>query len=111
VLAEHGYEPAVGEQCDIALANCPFHRLAQEHRDLVCGMNLDLLDGVIDGIGASGTLAARLEPVPGWCCVRISPQGRNGDDAPRPAAETLDEGGEAPCYAHLLDDDATGLAD
>jgi predicted ArsR family transcriptional regulator len=68
VLAGHGYVPASdGEQ--ITLTNCPFHRLAEEHRDLVCEMNLDLLDGVLDGIGSS--LVARLEPTPGACCVRI----------------------------------------
>src|SRR3954452_17949687 len=36
VLAEHGYEPRVVDG-SISLQNCPFHRLAQEHTDLVCG--------------------------------------------------------------------------
>jgi predicted ArsR family transcriptional regulator len=72
VLGDHGYAPVLdGEQ--IALTNCPFHRLAEEHRDLVCTMNLDLLDGVLDGVGSPGGLAARLEPTPGACCVRIRP--------------------------------------
>ena len=49
---------------EIALANCPFHRLAEQHRDLVCGMNLDLLDGLLDGIGTrrSAHRAARPRP-------------------------------------------------
>jgi predicted ArsR family transcriptional regulator len=72
VLAQHGYEPEDAEGGEIALANCPFHRLARDHRDLVCGMNLDFLDGVLDGLGAAGRLTARLDPAPGRCCVRIA---------------------------------------
>jgi predicted ArsR family transcriptional regulator len=56
---------------EIALVNCPFHRLAEEHRSLVCGMNLDFLAGLLEGIGPSDRLDARLEPEPGYCCVRI----------------------------------------
>lgn len=71
VLTRHGYEPEVGGRQEIALANCPFHRLAQEQRELVCGMNLDFLEGVLEGMGATVGLTARLEPAPGYCCVRI----------------------------------------
>jgi len=67
VLAENGYEPHT-EAGDITLANCPFHALAQDYTELVCGMNLDLLRGLIDGLGSSD-LEARLEPAPGRCCV------------------------------------------
>jgi len=75
VLARHGYEPQVagrGRETEVALANCPFHRLAADHRDLVCGMNLDFLGGVVEGLGAADGLAARLAPEPDWCCVRIA---------------------------------------
>jgi predicted ArsR family transcriptional regulator len=72
VLAQHGYEPAVSDQGEIALANCPFHRLAEEHRTLVCGMNLDFLGGLLDGMGPNDRLDARLAPEPGYCCVRIN---------------------------------------
>jgi predicted ArsR family transcriptional regulator len=72
VLARHGYEPEKSRRGEIALANCPFHRLAEEHRDLVCGMNLDFLQGLLDGMGPSERLSARLAPSPGYCCVRIS---------------------------------------
>lgn len=71
ILARHGYEPALGKRGEIALVNCPFHRLAEEHRSLVCGMNLDFLGGLLDGMGPSGKLDARLAPEPGYCCVRI----------------------------------------
>jgi predicted ArsR family transcriptional regulator len=72
VLARHGYQPELGDHDDIALTNCPFHRLAEQHRTLVCGMNLDYLRGVLDGIGPTDGLVARLAPEPGYCCVRIS---------------------------------------
>ena len=75
VLAQHGYEPEEDDEGEIALANCPFHRLAEEHRALVCGMNLDFLDGLLDGMGPDDRLAARLDPAPGYCCVRISTPG------------------------------------
>jgi predicted ArsR family transcriptional regulator len=72
VLARHGYEPVLARRNEIALANCPFHRLAEEHRELVCGMNLDFLAGLLDGIGTTVGLTARLAPEPGYCCVRIA---------------------------------------
>lgn len=72
ILARHGYEPMLGKRGEIALVNCPFHRLAEEHRSLVCGMNLDFLGGLLDGIGRTGKLDARLAPEPGYCCVRIN---------------------------------------
>ena len=71
VLEDHGYEPAFAADEEIALANCPFHRLAEEQRELVCGMNLDFLAGVLEGIGPDDHLTARLDPAPGYCCVRI----------------------------------------
>jgi predicted ArsR family transcriptional regulator len=71
VLAEQGYEPRV-EGTSVVLANCPFHALARTHTELVCGMNLRLLCGVLDGVPSTG-LAADLQPEPGRCCVRIAP--------------------------------------
>src|SRR4051794_14255689 len=67
VLSRNGYEPHV-QGAEIVLGNCPFHALAEEHRSLVCGMNLDLLSGVIDGIGGDDAVTARLAPEPGYCC-------------------------------------------
>jgi predicted ArsR family transcriptional regulator len=69
VLEHHGFEPRV-EDGAVTLANCPFHTLAREHTDLVCGMNLRLLEGVLDGVPAAD-LKARLQPAPGRCCVRL----------------------------------------
>jgi predicted ArsR family transcriptional regulator len=73
VLEEHGFEPRVDGD-GIALANCPFHVLAREHTELVCGMNLRLLEGVLAGVTGSG-LTASLRPEPGMCCVRLEPSG------------------------------------
>ena len=69
-LERHGYEPHLRDG-EVVLTNCPFHALAQQHRDLVCGMNLELLSGVIDGADGADVLEARLAPQPGYCCVRM----------------------------------------
>jgi predicted ArsR family transcriptional regulator len=70
-LEDHGYEPHM-RAGEVVLTNCPFHALAQEHRDLVCGMNLELISGVIDGADGADVLEARLAPQPGFCCVRMT---------------------------------------
>lgn len=69
VLEEHGFEPR-SEGAAIALANCPFHVLAQQHTALVCGMTLRLLEGVLDELAGTG-LTARLAPGQDRCCVRL----------------------------------------
>jgi predicted ArsR family transcriptional regulator len=67
VLADQGFEP-IAEGSSIALGNCPFDRVARDHRDLVCGMNRSLMEGVVSGLGSTG-IAARFDPQPGRCCV------------------------------------------
>ena len=69
VLADQGYEPRTGAG-EVVLANCPFSALAGRHRDLVCGMNLALLDGFARALPGTG-LRARLEPSDRSCCVRL----------------------------------------
>lgn len=69
VLEEQGYEPRPRGN-EIVLANCPFHALVDEQRELVCGMNRDLLGGMCDALGER-VLAARLAPSDGHCCVRL----------------------------------------
>jgi predicted ArsR family transcriptional regulator len=64
VLATLGYEP-VRDGADIRLKNCPFHGLVGDHKALVCGMNLGLLEGALP------SCAARLDPRPGYCCVAL----------------------------------------
>lgn len=65
-----GYQPLATSDGGIELRNCPFHRLAQEHRDLVCGLNLALIEGMITG-GARPQARAVLSPAPGRCCVVV----------------------------------------
>jgi predicted ArsR family transcriptional regulator len=69
VLTAHGYEP-VRDRDSITLMNCPFHALAEDHRHLVCGMNLEVIAGVLEG-AATAHMGARLDPAPGRCCVRV----------------------------------------
>jgi predicted ArsR family transcriptional regulator len=73
VLSEYGYQPHVDGK-RITLTNCPFHRLAREHPDLVCGINLDLISGMLDTCPRGG-MHAQLEPEPGRCCVTLAPEG------------------------------------
>ena len=69
-LAQQGYEPSRDDDGVIRLRNCPFHQLAERHRDVVCGMNLALVEGLAAGLGADG-LHPVLDPQPGHCCVAI----------------------------------------
>ncbi|MET8763727.1 helix-turn-helix domain-containing protein [Lentzea sp. NPDC004782] len=70
-LEDFGFEPR-DDGGTILLGNCPFHSLAQKHTQLVCGMNLCLIGGLLDGIGAR-THTAALAPSPDHCCVRLTP--------------------------------------
>jgi predicted ArsR family transcriptional regulator len=72
VLDDVGYEPRVVEG-RLVLDNCPFDRIAREHTTLVCGLNLDLVSGVIEALGCRG-VKATLEPAPGRCCVSAHPR-------------------------------------
>jgi len=69
VLAEQGYEPH-RDGDTVCLSNCPFDRLARDHVALVCGMNLGLVGGVVDGLGCE-SVDAVLEPEEGLCCVKV----------------------------------------
>lgn len=70
-LEARGYEPTETPSGEIRFRNCPFHALVDDHRDLVCNMNLALAEGILDGLG-DDRFAARLDPQPGQCCVAIS---------------------------------------
>lgn len=78
-LAAHGYAPELAEG-EVRLRNCPFHALASAHTQLVCGMNLALLEGVVEGLEVAGATPVLL-PRPGLCCVCLrleSAGGRSG---------------------------------
>jgi predicted ArsR family transcriptional regulator len=72
VLTKRGYEP-YDDNGTIHVRNCPFHALAAEHQELVCGMNLALMEGVLQEIG-SEHIQARLDPQPGECCIAFDPR-------------------------------------
>ncbi len=87
VLEECGYEPRC-EPGGVTLVNCPFHSLAQDYTDLVCGMNLELLEGLLEGLERTG-LEARLDPDDQRCCVRLSdPIEAVGGATPRAVSTT-----------------------
>ena len=69
-LATHGYEPRDDDR-RVILANCPFHTLAESHTQMVCGMNLALVQGLVDEIGPDA-VECRLEPGEQRCCVVLS---------------------------------------
>lgn len=77
-----GYEPVRTKDGGIVLRNCPFGQLSKSHVELVCGLNYDLIDGLLEGLGQGGG-EALLAPQDGRCCVVIRHCG-----APR----CLDEG-------------------
>jgi predicted ArsR family transcriptional regulator len=72
-LREQGFEPEVVDGEVTVLRNCPFHQLAQRHTELICGMNLCVLDSLLAELDGTG-LRAVLEPEDGCCCVRFRPE-------------------------------------
>lgn len=80
-LAEMGYEPFRNANGDVLLANCPFHSLAQENTPLVCGLNLALMQGLVNGASLQ-TLTPELDPQTGMCCVVM--RNRGSDEPPNP---------------------------
>lgn len=87
LLRARGYEPEEGaarapgdgsgpdgapeEDGGVRLLNCPFHTLARAFPPLACGLNLELLRGLLEGRGEDGA-EARMDARPGRCCVVIS---------------------------------------
>jgi predicted ArsR family transcriptional regulator len=71
LLAQQGFEPYQDGDV-IRLHNCPFHHLARQFPPLICGMNLALLEGIVEGAGIDG-VSVHLDPAPGRCCVALTP--------------------------------------
>jgi predicted ArsR family transcriptional regulator len=71
-LNAEGYEPTVDDDGIVRLRNCPFDRLAADHRSLTCSLNLATLTEVGAAFADAG-----VEPVPrprdGYCCVAFVP--------------------------------------
>jgi predicted ArsR family transcriptional regulator len=75
VLDDEGYETR-SDPAGLTLANCPFRALAAEHTALVCGMNLAIMEGLLERLDRLG-YAAVLDPAEGRCCVRLVPEGHS----------------------------------
>ncbi|MEU4822517.1 helix-turn-helix domain-containing protein [Actinomadura sp. NPDC023710] len=74
VLAGRGYEPVLDDDgAVLRMRNCPFHTVAEQFPPLVCGMNLALLEGLVEG----SRVRVRMDPRPGWCCVAAAPSKNN----------------------------------
>ncbi|WP_370415033.1 helix-turn-helix transcriptional regulator [Streptomyces fradiae] len=73
-LERYGFEPRPDgpDGTALVLGNCPFHALAREHTATVCGLNLHLMRGVLEGLDEQGYEAC-LAPGEGHCCVRLEP--------------------------------------
>jgi predicted ArsR family transcriptional regulator len=72
-LAARGYEPYDDPDGTIRLRNCPFDRIAAQHRQLVCGANHAMLQALTDQVdGDPPTVRAVLDPQPGRCCVTLT---------------------------------------
>ncbi|MFC5746656.1 helix-turn-helix transcriptional regulator [Actinomadura rugatobispora] len=75
LLEGRGYEPRM-EDGVLRMRNCPFHALSEEFPPLVCGMNLALLEGLLEG---SQGVRVRIDAGPGRCCTVAEPAEGRGD--------------------------------
>lgn len=70
LLTQHGFEPQRDGDV-IRLQNCPFHQLSRQYPPLICGMNLAMLSGLVEGAGLTG-VEVRMDAAPGRCCVALN---------------------------------------
>ena len=70
LLDRYGYQPRRAADGTLELRNCPFHQLARTHQDLVCSLNLRLVEGMSAGSRCPGARAV-LSPRPERCCVVV----------------------------------------
>lgn len=69
-LSDLGYEPELEDSGDLRLANCPFDAVVDVAPALVCDANVRLVDGLLDGLGATALTARLVGPCEG-CCVAV----------------------------------------
>lgn len=82
LLAAEGYRPADDGAGGLVLLNCPFHRVAWGHADVVCAMNGAFLAGAAAACGMDPgrvealdieALRAQDAATAAQCCARIRP--------------------------------------
>jgi predicted ArsR family transcriptional regulator len=69
-LADLGFEPRPDGPSAVVMDNCPFHQLAQHQPELICGLNLAFVTGLLEGLDVDAE--AVLQPRPDRCCVRLT---------------------------------------
>ncbi len=69
-----GFEPRRTPDGEVVLRNCPFDSLRSEGRELICGMNLAMIQGLLAGLELEG-VNAELAPREGLCCVALRSAG------------------------------------
>ncbi|WP_288025663.1 transcriptional regulator [Arthrobacter sp.] len=72
LLADTGYDPQPDGAGGTIMANCPFHKLSQEHTGVVCQLNGSLLNGILVGCG-DGNHSIEPDAELSHCCARIVP--------------------------------------
>jgi predicted ArsR family transcriptional regulator len=73
LMDDLGFEPRLTDDGHaVEMHHCPFHQVAQQHSDVVCGLHLGLMQGALQQLG-SAVRATRLEPfaTPRICLAHI----------------------------------------
>jgi len=76
MLDDIGFQPELAPAGDeIRLRHCPFHELARDRQEVVCGIHLGLIRGALQQLGAPQE-ALRLVPfvTPTLCVVQMGPR-------------------------------------
>ncbi|GAC1445518.1 MAG: helix-turn-helix domain-containing protein [Mycobacteriales bacterium] len=73
LLGALGYSPAREGQT-VVLRNCPFDRLREIDLALVCGINVALAQGYVDGVDAAAAFTAERRPCGDGCCIVLTPR-------------------------------------
>ena len=86
VLGEANFRPRVStDRSRIDLRHCPFRELAEASPEIVCGVHLGVIRGILHGLRAPVD-AARLRPFiePGRCTAELRPARRRAKVSPSP---------------------------
>ena len=72
VLGDLGYEPSRSDDRCVRLRNCPFRSVVDVAPGLVCGVNDELVSGMLDGLGGHRSVTAALDGTAPDCCVTVA---------------------------------------
>lgn len=73
LMDDLGFEPRLaGDRRAVEMHHCPFHQVAQQHSDVVCGLHLGLMQGALQQLGST-VRATRLQPfaTPQTCLAHL----------------------------------------